>query len=427
MALTDDIPSTDFNVYNENMLNVALMVESTEDTFTNRAAPNGVAETKTFAGMTNETATFIASISTSYTSAVNYAGWEIIGEFASGLTITAANQVLSYTDGFYRCLETLPYTTDGATPEDDTGEWAIALKYGEELPVPDVSLPFGNKVIETLDGDLNIFRGTSIGNINKSGVIETITESDELGISVNGACIYGSYTNYFETPFSPTENSITLPADNFTFWIIGSGSIKTRFGTVTEERPLFFASEGEILEVEIDGAIEFANLTNTLKKSPPLTADNVFTRGGDNVRIEMINNFPANNSAFSIVLDCPIPLIENTPVFLEPSNSTIIFFRDAELNILFAMRDIDGNTPILTIENIDDSIHRFAIVFDGQNVLFYMDGVFIKSGIVNGSDLSFSTLYIGSASGSYMGSEMANFKIYHSALTPGQVFSLGGA
>lgn len=54
------------------------------------------------------------------------AGWDLsLGDFAVGKTITKNNQLLRYEDGLYRTSEPLPYTTDGATPDSDTGTWLV--------------------------------------------------------------------------------------------------------------------------------------------------------------------------------------------------------------------------------------------------------------------------------------------------------------
>ncbi len=53
----------------------------------------------------------------------NAVGSNIVGDFAIGITVTNVNDVLQYDSGLYRYTGTLPYTTDGATPDTDSGTW----------------------------------------------------------------------------------------------------------------------------------------------------------------------------------------------------------------------------------------------------------------------------------------------------------------
>ena len=55
----------------------------------------------------------------------NKIGWNIVGDFAIGVTVTNTNDVLDYDGGLWRTSEPLPYTTDGSTPDTDRGEWLV--------------------------------------------------------------------------------------------------------------------------------------------------------------------------------------------------------------------------------------------------------------------------------------------------------------
>ena len=58
----------------------------------------------------------------------------------------------------------------------------------------DVSLPFGNTIVESLNGPFEFTRLSTTGNINKSGVVETLA-IDEPAITSKGMSVYESFIN----------------------------------------------------------------------------------------------------------------------------------------------------------------------------------------------------------------------------------------
>ena len=89
---------------------------------------------------------------------------------------------------------------------------------------PDVDLPLGNSISRTLNGDLTPERSTVTGNINKSGVSETLGV-DKIAITKNGASIYGAYVNSL------------LQSENIgdTVWIKPGTATATQDGTLSSD------------------------------------------------------------------------------------------------------------------------------------------------------------------------------------------------
>ena len=59
---------------------------------------------------------------------------------------------------------------------------------------PEVELPFGNTIVRTLDGELTYTRAGETGNVNLSGVSETLLE-DKIPIGKSGMPAFGAFIN----------------------------------------------------------------------------------------------------------------------------------------------------------------------------------------------------------------------------------------
>ena len=216
MALTDDIPSADVDILKKNMQVTDEIVNSKEATAENRPANNGIFTTQTFTGMNDQVNDLIDDSQSSFDSDILRMGVINLGTFASGIEIKIANQALEYNGQLYTTTEELPYTTTGTTPDNDSADWFIAVLEAEELPAPDVEISFKQDSSGIYSGNFSFSRASTRGNVNKSGVSETLAV-DELGITKNGAAFYGSYTNLLlrsedllNTGWSATNLEVTL-------------------------------------------------------------------------------------------------------------------------------------------------------------------------------------------------------------------------
>ena len=143
--------------------------------------------------------------------AIARAAMEYIGVWTDGATeFTGYNQYAIYNGVAYgtRTTATLPVTV-GAQPDNAIFS---ALTFKCEIPEADVCIPFGNNIVKTLAGPLLNTRATTRGNINKSGVSETLI-ADEIGVTKNGVSVYGSYTNSLLWSEDPEVSPWVVPLD----------------------------------------------------------------------------------------------------------------------------------------------------------------------------------------------------------------------
>ena len=90
----------------------------------------------------------------------------------------------------------LPAITTPPSGTPITPEQASIIAGTQELMnnPPEVDLPFGNTIARTLNGSLTYLRAGETGNVNLSGVSETLLE-DEIAITKNGASVFGAFDN----------------------------------------------------------------------------------------------------------------------------------------------------------------------------------------------------------------------------------------
>ena len=132
----------------------------------------------------------------------------LFGDFASGVTLTSANQVLQYGSGLYRALEDLPYTTDGATPSADGGEWyvvsdGILESVARSLNATDDKIVYSSDTTTTLDDVLYIYDNSTQITYG----IPALTTTGETIVSVNGGELTTSTAEVYDLMVTGTENT----------------------------------------------------------------------------------------------------------------------------------------------------------------------------------------------------------------------------
>jgi|GEM_PF-6419402 len=353
---------------------------------------------------------------------------------------------------------------------------------------PEVSVPFGNSVVERLSGSLTYTRAGETGNVNLSGVPETLLE-DKIAITENGASIYGEHDNellgsenFLSAAWIPTR---LTPTDNGDGWFkleitddssfsriqqnvaatIGAFCVFMKAGNVSgaslriegginSSDDITLDAHGathckitasSVVNVQVfphsggpagSGAIgdfvyiKFAQLTETSYPVPyRSTTTAPETRGNDALYIESMNNLPAPGRPFSIVIDSgDIPTSATANAFIWAGDT--LFYARRQVNT-GAIQFATGAGTATTAGNFDTSTNvRFIFVYDGVNAIIYANRVQVA---INTSGTPVYDLNNSLAIGSYytfiqpVNTELKGLEIYHYALSPNAAFALGAA
>jgi hypothetical protein len=308
---------------------------------------------------------------------------------------------------------------------------------------PDVSISF-NDGIELQAGygtrnahgnkAVDFTRASATGSINKSGASETLG-IDEPAITVGGISCYESYDNFFSAPEAPATQVINVAADDYTLWIIGSGSATTIHGVATDGAPLLFTSAGEALTVTIGGAVSLCNLINLNKIAPPvLDAAAPSTVAATVATIPMMGNMPAAGQPFSIVVDCATFTPNSGDAVYYSSDTTsatsgFLLRRQSSGNIN-AFISNGANTVNLSHAGLDSLPHKIIFSFDGPSISMAVDGVVVDSLAISGVSYDIAeNIKLGArGSSSHLNSELKNFEIFFSngALSSAEITAKGG-
>jgi len=361
------------------------------------------------------------------------------------------------------------------------------LKELENNP-PEVSLPFGNTIVERLSGSLIYTREGETGNVNLSSVPETLLE-DEIAIAENGVSVYGEHDNelsgsenFLNTAWTPTR---LTPTDNGDGWFkleitddssfsrlqqnvtttIGAFCVFMKAGNVSgaslriegginssndialDEHGVTHCkvTDASVVNVQVfphsggpAGAgsigdfvyIKFAQLTETSYPVPyKSTTTSPETRFSDRVSIPMMNSLPAPGRPFSIVIDsADIPTSATANAFIWAGDT--LFYARRQVNT-GAIQFATGAGTATTAGNFDTSENvRFIFVYDGVNAIIYANGVLVA---INTSGTPVYNLNNQFSIGSYytfiqpVNTELKGLGIYHHALSPNAAFALGAA
>ncbi len=368
-----------------------------------------------------------------------------------------------------------------------------AAQSQEVLPEPDVFLPFNNKIVDSLGGELSFSRASATTNVNKSGFVEVLGV-DEPSITKDGISSYDEYTNsaiYSEdfSQWSTLSGSIvdimnhTAPdgsnnatkisissgsagffksgqnptlENNLSVWARGeNGGEALRLGygagggsalfTLTKEWKRYGfkanATSGDVFSIYYDNSsnssiyIWGAQSTETTHLTPYIKTDSVpVTRAPDIVSIPVMNNIPAKDEPFTIVLDANIPELGKNAVFRIPSDSaTFTWWRFAD-NGGFLVNGYTGANSLSIPFSNSLGRKRYCFKYDGVNASVFADGVKYdtSTGLPSINYDSSSRFFIGRAltsggNSASLDNEISNFRIYHRALTDAQIAKLGGA
>lgn len=163
MALNEPVPSKSFDVLEENMQNTDKFVNSTDEFFDNRPAPNGQARTRTLFGINKQAA-----------DAIRNAGGVPLddGVWGAGKTYNAYNEYLVFNSVPYKPL-VIPYQTQGADPTAAPDNVNVQ--------------PWQNLSIEQV-GDLTNLQAANLGDMLSGNTVggETITHKAGQVWQING-------------------------------------------------------------------------------------------------------------------------------------------------------------------------------------------------------------------------------------------------
>lgn len=274
----------------------------------------------------------------------------------------------------------------------------------------------GNKAVD-------ISRASSSGNINKSGVVETLAV-DEAAITSHGLSVYESYINYFVNPDSPVTQVCTIPAGDYTLWVLGSGSATTSYGAATDDNPVSFVSAGESLTVTITGVVTLCNLINLNKIAPPILTTSVpASRDPEVASIPMMNNMPAPGKPFTIEIDLTL-IGSDSGIFAQSISGALFNARQlSDGSITFQCH---GRGPVTA--PVERGNVRLTFVFD-ESVKIYVSSIkSAESSTVTSPDYNVvSEIEIGvDSSDTYLNSSMKAFRIKHTPLSDEVIAARGG-
>jgi hypothetical protein len=393
------------------------------------------------------------------------------------------------------------FAEDAAQSAEDAAQSAAdaaqsaedAAQSQEVLPEPDVFLPFNNKIVDSLGGELSFSRASATTNVNKSGFVEVLGV-DEPSITKDGISSYDEYTNsaiysedfsqwstlsgsivdimnhtapdgsnnatkisissgsagFFKSGQNPTlENNLSVWArgenggEGLRLGYGGGGGSSALFTLTKEWKRYGFkanATSGDVFSIYYDNSsnssiyIWGAQSTETLYLAPYVKTDSVpVTRAPDIVSIPVMNNIPAKDEPFTIVLDANIPELGKNAVFRIPSDgATFTWWRFAD-NDGFLVNGYTGANSLRIPFSNSLGRKRYCFKYDGVNASVFADGVkYDTSAGLPDIKYDSSPFLIGRASSSGSNSasldnEISNFRIYHRALTDAQIAKLGGA
>ncbi len=217
----------------KNMDSITEFIESTEDTLEDQYGSTR----KTLKGIENQ---------------VTYAiGWNIVADFAIGVTVNNTNDVLQYNGGLYRTTETQPYTTDGATPDADTGDW-VAVAEGELKTVerilnePDGSAIYSTDYSTLLDDVEAIYDPSTQQIYNKPATVgagERITDVTGDQLTTDAPAVY---TMTLLDSISSLAQSID---DNTSDITTNAGNIDVNAGNITNNSIAITANSSAIAAI----------------------------------------------------------------------------------------------------------------------------------------------------------------------------------
>jgi len=326
--------------------------------------------------------------------------------------------------------------TASAQSAADAAQSAVDAGQAQEvLPDPDAFLPFNNKIVDSLGGELIFSRASATTNVNKSGFVESLGV-DEPAITKDGISSYDECTNsaiYSEdfSQWSILSGSVvdimnhTAPdgsnnatkisissgtagffksgqnstlTNNLSVWARGdNGGEHLRLGygagggssalfTLTKEWKRYSfkanATSGDVFSIYYDNAsnssiyIWGAQSTETTHLTPYIKTESVpVTRAPDIISIPVMNNIPAKGEPFTIVLDAEVPELGKNAVFRIPSdNVTFAWWRFTD-NGSFQVNGYTGANALSIPFSDSLGRKRYCFKYDGVNASVFADGV----------------------------------------------------
>lgn len=183
---------------------------------------NSQAETTTVTRL-GDTVKTLSGLTDEFEQAIINSGYQVLGSFASGVTITSINQLLDYDGGLYRTTESLPYTTDGATPDLDSGEWVVVSDgvlsgIARSLNVLDSEVVYSTDTTTVLDGVLYIYDESEQAIFRKDdsvGLGETIVSvvGGVLTTNISTYDLYSLSSGFIEATSTQLESVIPLDGE----------------------------------------------------------------------------------------------------------------------------------------------------------------------------------------------------------------------
>ena len=357
----------------------------------------------------------------------------------------------------------------------------------EALPEPDVFLPFNNKIVDSLGGELTFSRASATTNVNKSGFVETLGV-DEPAITKDGISSYDEYTNsaIYSEDFSQWNDLIQGSANieygghsspdsgsgatkltvtsgtagfflsgahstlnsNASVWARGEvGGEKLSFGFGDARQDFTLTDKWQRYDYTGDGSgsdaftiyhydasdttvyLWGAQSTETDFLAPYIKTESVpVTRSPDLISIDVMNNLPVKGSQYTIVCDVDIPDTTNASAWaVNAFGGNFDLVRYTSGNSVWV-----GTTGIVFGYDKTLGLKRYAISFDESSNTSkgYIDGVLIDTGTTTTKDINYQAdIIIGrlGPTSRPLNSEVSNFRIYHKALTDAQIAKLGSA
>ena len=220
---------------------------------------------------------------------------------------------------------------------------------------PEVSIPFGNSVVDRLSGSLTYTRAGETGNFNLSGVSETLL-ADKIAITKDGVSIYGEHTNEIEYSEDFSEPVWAKPAVTVNSGVTDSPEV----GVLADE---LVSNDSVARYVQQAAGFLAGDIVYTTIKIKKSVSDSVTFRVVSSSAPFMAYTFSTDTFSTSGTAVFSRELLANGWVELK-----IAYTMTADTNVNMRMHCGDNASPV-----VGDSVY----VWGGQ--LSLIDGPYIKT------------------------------------------------
>jgi len=161
---------------------------------------------KTWFGMESIFSRLISSITERGDTAISSIGWQELGDWSIGRTVTERRQIINYNGSWYKYLGVLQHTINGDSPSNDGGIWTIDNPQGVWVNVGDVAI---RNELSNVEGFARIGQVDSLASLR---TIEPENRNQQILISGyrTGSTIGFGTFYYHQADTTSIDNDCTI-------------------------------------------------------------------------------------------------------------------------------------------------------------------------------------------------------------------------